>query len=174
MSLLRQDGLPRRGLLLLGMLAVALSTGACSSEIGDACETNIECSPNGDRICDTAQSEGYCTVQGCSAGSCPSEAVCVVFYPVNLLSTPCDPATEDVVDPTITATDRCRGDQVCLSSGVCAQVSLANRFCMFSCEDDSDCRSGYECRSTGTSGAEAALDPDNPTRRAYHLCAQRP
>lgn len=174
MSLSSHMGLLQRGLLLLGLAAAAFSTGACSSEIGDSCSTNVECSPNGDRICDTAQYEGYCTVQGCSAGSCSSEAVCVVFYPVNLLSIPCDPATEDAVDPTITATDHCRGDQVCLSSGFCAQASLENRFCMFSCEDDSDCRSGYECRSTGTSGAEPALDPDNPTRRAYRFCAQRP
>ena len=62
---------------LLAALALAGASG-CAAEIGDSCQTNVECSPNGDRICDTAQAGGYCTVQGCSAGGCPGRCTMTV------------------------------------------------------------------------------------------------
>ncbi len=156
--------------LLLGVLG-----GGCSAEVGDSCSTNLECSPNGSRICDTAQPDGYCTVQGCGPSTCPEEATCVGFFPATFLSVACDPKTEDAVDPSIEQTNDCTGDEVCLQGGTCALFSLERRFCMKTCEDNSDCRAGYECRRAGTAGAEAVLDReatggDTDVRR---FCAQR-
>ena len=74
---------------LLG-LALVLAAG-CSPAIGDDCETSIDCSVNGDRICDVASPGGYCTVQPCDPGNCPDEAVCVefLFDPARLSSSWC-------------------------------------------------------------------------------------
>ena len=52
----------------------------CSANIGDSCDDNVDCSPDGDRICDLSQPGGYCTVPDCQPGSCPGEAVCVMFW----------------------------------------------------------------------------------------------
>lgn len=159
---------------LLSALGLLMALGGCSAVIGDGCETNLECSPNGDRICDTAQRGGYCTVQGCGPDSCPEEAHCISFFPAEFLQRSCVPQTEDAVDPALQATDDCLSDEVCLSSGFCAQRSLETRFCMAKCEENGDCRGGYECRSTGTFGAEPVLDPTRPERQLFKFCAQRP
>lgn len=155
------------------LLAAVCAAGGCMSTIGDSCATNVECSPSGDRICDTAQPDGYCTVQGCGPDTCPEEAVCIAFYPTAFLSVPCDPVTEDAVDPARAATDHCAQDEVCLSAGFCALFSLERRFCMKSCEDDSDCRDEYECRPTGRNGAEVVRDRESPTTTLRRFCAQR-
>jgi hypothetical protein len=151
-----------------------LFLGACAAQIGDPCQDNIDCSARGDRICDTAQREGYCTIQGCSARSCPDDAVCVAFYPVGFLTTPCDPEREDAVAPQIESTDDCRSDEVCLSSGLCAQSAQVQRFCMKPCERAGDCRTGYECGETGSAGAEAVPDPTNDEQvPRYRFCRQQ-
>jgi hypothetical protein len=87
---------------------------------------------------------------------------------------PCDPETEDAVDPALTPTNHCTGDEICLSSGFCTLRTQERRFCMKSCESDDDCRGGYECRRTGTGGAESLPDPDNPGFRQERFCAQKP
>lgn len=61
-------------LLLVSMLGVA-----CAPEIGDSCETALDCSASGTRLCDRTQSGGYCTLDNCEQGTCPDEAVCVQF-----------------------------------------------------------------------------------------------
>ena len=68
--------------------ALLLLLGGCGHSIGDSCSTNVECSPQGDRTCDTAQLDGYCTLQGCDLASCPSEAVCIRFFSANFLFLP--------------------------------------------------------------------------------------
>ena len=65
-----------RPLLLLLTLIAGLGPG-CSPQIGDECSTSIDCSVDGDRICDLAQPGGYCTVRGCDLGTCPEESVSV-------------------------------------------------------------------------------------------------
>jgi hypothetical protein len=145
---------------------------ACGAEVGDSCSTNVDCSSLGDRICDTAQYGGYCTVEGCDLTSCPSEAACISFFPTAFLSVPCDPATEDSQDPSVKPTQDCTSEEFCLSSGFCVQRTLERRFCMKSCETDGDCRDGYECRQTGTRGAEAVPDPAKPGEQR-RFCAQR-
>jgi hypothetical protein len=153
-------------ILLLGTLL------GCGAEVGDSCTSNIECSPTGERICDISQLDGYCTVEGCDIDTCPEEAVCVRFFPTAFLSVPCDPKREDAVDPAVSATDHCTSDEICLTGGYCALRTQERRFCMKSCESDGDCRDGYECRKTGTRGAEAVPDPENPGIRVLRFCAQ--
>ena len=53
---------------------------ACQAEVGDSCNDNVDCSPDGDRICDLSQPGGYCTIPDCEPDSCPGEAVCVRFW----------------------------------------------------------------------------------------------
>lgn len=60
-------------------LLLFVAAAGCAPEIGDSCETSVDCSVNGDRICDIAQPGGYCTVVGCETDTCPDEAVCVEF-----------------------------------------------------------------------------------------------
>jgi hypothetical protein len=67
--------------VLPSLLCAAAATAGCAAEIGDECETSVDCSPDGDRICDRSQPGGYCTVEGCSADGCPDEALCVEFDP---------------------------------------------------------------------------------------------
>ena len=52
---------------------------ACGHNVGDPCKTNVDCSPLGDRFCDTSSVNGYCTIDGCDDRSCPGEAVCIRF-----------------------------------------------------------------------------------------------
>jgi hypothetical protein len=60
--------------------ALCLSALACQAKIGDGCNDNVDCSPDGDRICDLSQPGGYCTIPDCEPDSCPSEGVCVRFW----------------------------------------------------------------------------------------------
>jgi hypothetical protein len=62
------------------LVSLALLVG-CGNEIGDACETALDCSAQGSRLCDRTQPHGYCTLRGCEQGTCPEESVCVKFRP---------------------------------------------------------------------------------------------
>jgi hypothetical protein len=140
-------------MLMICLLAAATVSAACDSVIGDSCSANVDCSSNGDRLCDTSMPGGYCTVEGCSATSCPDGAVCVAFFPPSSLITPCDPATEDRLDATA-PTDDCAAYEVCLGSGFCAPTSLERRYCMQRCGGGGDCRGKYTCRTTGELGSQ--------------------
>lgn len=61
------------------LIAVALAVlgVACKPQIGDDCESSIDCSPNGSRVCDTASPGGYCSIRGCDPNGCPDDAICV-------------------------------------------------------------------------------------------------
>lgn len=121
----RSRSLPAVAVLLWVLASAALVGSGCAPEIGDDCSTSIDCSANGDRICDTAQPGGYCTVRGCESGTCPSEAVCVEFRP---------------------NVDR-----------------LADRWCLFSCESNGDCRDGYRCLQAD--GELSRIVDDRPSAR---------
>ena len=166
--------------------SLLLLIAGCSNQIGTSCASNVDCSPLGDRVCLTAQLDGYCTIEGCDVGTCPDEAVCIRTFPASYLSTICDPGTEDSLDPSVTPTNDCTRTEICLSSGLCAQRTAERRYCMLSCEVDLDCREGYECRTTGTRGSEAVPDinaeplnpQDPPATRKYEprqlqFCAQK-
>ncbi len=63
------------------LLCGALSVG-CAPQVGNPCQTSLNCSITGNRVCDTASPNGYCTVYGCDDGTCPAEAVCVRWRPM--------------------------------------------------------------------------------------------
>lgn len=114
------DPIRRRAGLLQRLAAVLAMSGgvACSPEIGDACVVSTDCSSTGDRLCDTTQPNGYCTVFNCEPGSCPDdEAICVGFKS--------------------STASTCQDPQ---------QHSRFQRlFCMATCQNDTDCRRGYRC-----------------------------
>ena len=132
---------------------VAAATMSCDAVIGDSCSANVDCSSSGNRLCDTSMPGGYCTVEGCSASSCPDGALCVAFFPTSMLTVPCDPASEDLLG-SAAPTDDCAPYEVCLTSGFCAPASLERRFCMKKCGGEGDCRGGYTCRTTGELGSQ--------------------
>lgn len=93
---------------------------ACAPKIGDSCNNSNDCSANGDRLCDTTQPGGYCTIFNCDPTNCPfDESLCVAFN--NVVST----------------------------VGICPDPHrpspYARTFCMARCKKSSDCRAGYEC-----------------------------
>jgi hypothetical protein len=161
-----------------GLLA-ALASPACHRDIGDDCQTSVDCDPNGTRACDLSQPGGYCTILGCDEKSCPSGSVCIRSFPVQFLSTPCNPVCEDLPDcqpgscpaacPTGPTND-CAASELCLDVGVCAQRSFEQRACVKTCNDNGDCRGGYECRLAGTHGS--MLLSVHPGDTA-HFCAPR-
>ncbi|HTA18486.1 MAG TPA: hypothetical protein VK989_04300 [Polyangia bacterium] len=157
---------------------VALLAVACSHQIGDSCQTSVDCDPSGTRACDLSQPGGYCTIQGCDETTCPSEATCVRYYPVDLVKmatnppyVTCNPACEDLdctpdggagaqdagtggAAPATGRQNKCTADQICLDVyDVCVERSYEQRECAKVCSSNSDCRSGYECRETGLDGS---------------------
>lgn len=106
--------------MIFSLLACSLPTAACQPEIGDSCASSLDCSAEGDRLCDTAQQGGYCTIFACEPGSCPAdEAICVAFASSLSTVAGCKTATGSPYQRT---------------------------FCMASCESDGDCRPEYRCQ----------------------------
>lgn len=104
----------------LARLALAAASAllvGCTPSIGDACAYATECSSRGDRVCDTTQPGGYCTVPNCGSGTCPEGSVCVLF---------------GAREPGCPLNDR-------------ATPRLAQTFCMAVCGSDGDCRGEYTC-----------------------------
>lgn len=92
----------------------------CQPSIGDHCIQSTDCSPMGDRLCDTSQPNGACTIFNCQPNRCPVEAACVETNP-NIFGCPYD--------------DRH------------APSRLSRQLCLKKCQQDSDCRlgEGYAC-----------------------------
>ncbi len=138
------------GYRLVPLILLAIVAGACGKEIGDSCVIATDCSPNGDRICDTLSKDGYCTVQGCDYSTCPGEAACIRFFTGTFSNKPCEPnklPDACASDPT----NCCSLDELCAISndmigGNCVPHSSEVRYCMRKCGSDGDCRDGYECR----------------------------
>lgn len=104
-------------LLAAAVLLAALGAVGCKPEIGDDCQVSTDCSNIGDRLCDTTQPGGYCTIFNCEPGTCPEEAICIAFKTDISQSCP---------DPQ-------------------GGVRYQRTFCMRSCEEEDDCRGGYDC-----------------------------
>jgi hypothetical protein len=96
--------------MLAILLAMAVSAASCGRKIGDSCQTAADCDPSGARICDISQPGGYCTILGCDETTCPSEATCVRYFPVQFLSKPCNPFCEDQHCSPGTGADSASGD----------------------------------------------------------------
>ncbi|MEZ4361270.1 MAG: hypothetical protein R3B48_13885 [Kofleriaceae bacterium] len=151
---------------LAAVLTGALALAGCGDEIGDSCKNAADCSPDGDRTCDTSSVGGYCTIDGCDFDTCPGEATCVRFY-AGTFSTTCDPTAENACGSL---------DEVCTIEGRCAPRTNEARFCMRTCSSRSDCRDGYECRDLALMqehGGEPVLAPGS-TRSLPSFCAQAP
>lgn len=103
---------------LLFALLLAPQIG-CDEQIEDSCEFNVDCSAQGERLCDLSSPGGYCTIENCTAQACPEESRCIAFYPQEFLSRACYPETEDDPDPSV-GTNDCTPDEKCISSGFCA------------------------------------------------------
>jgi hypothetical protein len=157
---------PGRRFLVRIALAGCVFAAACGREIGDDCETNVQCSAQGDRQCDISQPGGYCTVEGCDRSSCPDSALCVRFFPPEALTVSCD--------PTEVRSSTCAEREICLAEGFCVEVRLEHRFCMKPCGSDGDCREGYQCRSTGTLGAELLPGPNGEPPKVGRFCTATP
>jgi len=110
---------PRLRLTVVLLLGLA----GCKPEIGDDCSVSTDCSSSGDRLCDTTQPRGYCTISGCTAGSCPDEAICVAYR------------------TSISAAPACYDPQ--------DMARLQQTYCMRKCKKKSDCRGAYDCVDVG-------------------------
>jgi len=102
--------------VFLGALAVA----ACTPSIGDKCVQSTDCSQNGDRLCDTSQPDGYCTVFNCIGAGCPDDSACVLFN---------------------AGIPGCGFDDRSGPNG----SRVGRSFCVQHCFAQSDCRGGYIC-----------------------------
>lgn len=113
-----------RGISLGLILASAgLATGAlsaCKPEIGDKCMLSTDCSTRGDRLCDTSQPEGYCTLFNCRGNGCPDKGACALF---------------GGAIPGCGYSDR---------TGP-GGARTARSFCVAGCTSNADCRDGYVC-----------------------------
>jgi hypothetical protein len=106
--------------ILVGVLALfALGVLGCQPSVGDKCQLSTDCSTRGDRLCDTSQPDGYCTLFNCFGESCPNDSVCVQFAGTV---------------PGCTYDDR-------------RPSRVGRSMCLAPCDDDSDCRVGYVCRA---------------------------
>lgn len=104
----------------LAAFAALVILDGCTPKIGRECTTSLDCSQQGDRLCDNTQPGGYCTLFNCEPDKCPEgDGVCVAF--LSQLDPACGP-TDDV-----------------------SWGRFERTFCMANCDDDSDCRDGYEC-----------------------------
>lgn len=156
-------------------ILLLLVAAACGHKIGDSCAVSADCAQDGTRICDTTSTGGYCTIQGCDYKTCPSEAVCVAFFPGLEAPARCgngtdcaagDTCSSDSLCTECASPSDCAADQFCTVGGQCAPTSVERRFCMLTCSSDGDCRDGYECRNLKLMkihGGEPVQDPTATT-----------
>ncbi len=131
--------------LRLALFFVLFAT-ACTPSIGDKCVLSTDCSPRGDRLCDTSQPDGYCTIFNCQGDSCPDKAACVLFN---------------------AAIPGCGYDDRAGAGG-----SRAGRsFCIARCFSDSDCRGDYVCADPRRQPWGALILDDDQTQKT---CLVRP
>ena len=125
--------------LLVFVSSILLSGWAlgCTPSIGDKCVLSTDCSINGDRLCDTSQPGGYCTIFNCRGDLCPDEAACVLFH---------------------AAVQGCGYND--------RESSRTGRtLCMAQCHSDSDCRGGYICADPRQEPWAAVIIDDDQTQR---------
>jgi hypothetical protein len=169
-------------------LVATLWLAACGHNVGDSCKNNVDCSPLGDRFCDTAPPGGYCTIENCDIDTCPSEAVCVRFFSP-LMNEPCHPpevgllAQNDCTYPDERCVCQDSVNGKCASKdpkdpdkfyGHCAPSSTERRWCQKKCSNSGDCREGYGCFETGSGGAESIPTFDMGSGKPAKFCAPKP
>ena len=148
-----------RAAAFFASVALASALIGCSAEIGDDCSNSTDCSSTGDRLCDTTQPGGYCTLFNCEPDRCPEEASCVAF--------------DQQLDPDPACNDPQRW------------ARFERTFCLKTCESNSDCRGGYVCASPADLAAgyhARVIDAGKPgarvcivnTRRTPPLTSEQP
>lgn len=82
--------------LLIPVLALffTLASG-CTPAIGDECTTGRDCPMEFGSVCDSTVKDGYCLIQDCVPGSCPSGSTCVEFNRNNRLCMALCESTEE-------------------------------------------------------------------------------
>jgi hypothetical protein len=125
---------------LLGGMALPVAAAGCAPKIGDKCVLSTDCSTQGTLVCDTSQPAGYCTQLNCTNGSCPNDAVCVLFQ-----SSVPGCAYDDYQSPSRTG----------------------RSFCMAHCGENSDCRQsdGYICQDPTSQPWNASILDNNQAQR---------
>jgi hypothetical protein len=105
---------PRHRILFAATAAAALTAG-CAPKIGDKCTVSTDCSVNGDRLCDSTQPSGYCTVFNCEPNACPDDSLCVEFTePTCTSPAESDRFTRTFCMASCTADGDCRAGYTCL------------------------------------------------------------
>lgn len=127
---------------LAALAIAAFVLAGCTPGIGDRCTLSTDCSVQGNRLCDTSQPNGYCTLTPCTANSCPDNAACVEI-----------------------------GASVpgCAYDDYAAPSRVGTSMCLKTCNSDSDCRQsdGYSCASpSGPGSSNVILD----TNQSEHVC----
>jgi len=117
----------------------------CRPQIGDDCVSSIDCSAQGDRLCDTSQFEGYCTIFSCDPDSCPDDDSVCVGFGLELTATCLNDEGAVPADPRWPRFER--------------------TFCMAPCEEDDECRDGYQCRAPAEHGA-TSIDIESEIRNS--------
>jgi len=118
-------------------LVLGAAATACTPSIGDKCVLSTDCSLRGERLCDSAQPDGYCTIFDCRGNLCPDEAACVLFHP-NVAGCSYDDRTPSRSGRT---------------------------FCLAQCHGNSDCRPGYVCADPRQAPWSARILDDDQTQR---------
>ncbi len=118
-------------------LVFAFCAAGCTPSIGDKCTLSTDCSLRGDRLCDTSQPGGYCTIFNCAGNSCPDYATCVLFHP---------------------SIQGCGYDDRSPSR-------TGRSFCMASCSGNSECRGGYTCEDPLAAPWNAMILDNNQVKR---------
>ena len=98
---------------------------------------STDCSIRGERLCDTSQPGGYCTIFNCSGNSCPDDATCVAF--------------ESSI-PGCGFNDR-------------VPSRVGRSFCMKYCTSNDDCRAGYVCANPRQSPWNASILDNDPSQK---------
>ncbi|WP_438040030.1 hypothetical protein [Sorangium sp. So ce128] len=120
--------------LLLAFLGASSLLAGCGPQIGDPCTSSLDCvQAEQQLLCDGTQPGGYCTVFNCEPDSCSGSSVCVAFNPV--------------IDPACSELENVRWPR------------FERTFCMATCDEDDDCRSGYSCVALGNIQGAATIAP---------------
>ncbi len=179
----RRALLPPRAFVVFSAMVFSGLILSCQAKIGDPCKRAYDCGVTVLRQCDMAGAKpracnikannddsscGECTLENCSLGMCPEEAICIKVYTSEFLSTACNPDAEDIEagapnpdkpcdpDREDIDLDDCDMNELCGDDRQCAplvndcaphEVCLAEGLCADEISARTSCR--LECSNDG-------------------------